>query len=61
MCAVHLIQPASKPKRGYRVILRAMLYGRAMDEVHLAAALLAAGWGAAYVAVMLVRDLIASR
>jgi hypothetical protein len=49
------------PQRGHLVFLRAMPYGRVMHEVHLAAALLAAGWGAAYVAVMLVRDLVASR
>jgi hypothetical protein len=50
-----------KPQRGYRVALRAMPYGRVMHEVHMGASLLAAGWGAAYVAVMLVEDLIASR
>jgi hypothetical protein len=50
-----------KRKRGHRVFLRSMLYGRAMDEVHRGASLLAAGGSAAAVAVMLVGDLIARR
>ena len=61
MCEAHPIQPSSKPQRSYRVLLRAMPYGRVMHEAQLGAALLAAGWGAASVAMMLVRDLIASR
>jgi hypothetical protein len=50
-----------KLRRGYLVFLRAMPYGRLMREVNQGALLIAGGWGASQVAVMLFRDLTATR